>query len=62
MRAIVEHIEDAEDEIKDLTEARKRSIRKSKGNGFDVKILREIPSMTPVTLTRHASCKILGAA
>ena len=42
LRAIVERIEQVEEEIKELTEARKESYLEAKGNGFDVKILREV--------------------
>ena len=39
LRAIVERIEHVEDEIKELTEAKKEIYLEAKGNGFDVKIL-----------------------
>jgi uncharacterized protein (UPF0335 family) len=42
LRAIVERIEQVEDEIKDLTEAKKEIYAEAKGNGFDVKVLREV--------------------
>jgi uncharacterized protein (UPF0335 family) len=42
LKAIVERIEHVEDEIKELTEARKEIYLEAKGNGFDVKILREV--------------------
>jgi uncharacterized protein (UPF0335 family) len=42
LRAIVERIEHVEDEIKELTEAKKEIYFEAKGNGFDVKILREV--------------------
>ena len=42
LRAIVERIEHVEDEIKELTEAKKEIYQEAKGNGFDVKILREV--------------------
>jgi uncharacterized protein (UPF0335 family) len=42
LRAIVERIEHIEDEIKELTEAKKDVFLEAKGNGFDVKILREV--------------------
>jgi uncharacterized protein (UPF0335 family) len=42
LRAIVERIENVEDEIKELTEAKKEIYQEAKGNGFDVKILREV--------------------
>jgi uncharacterized protein (UPF0335 family) len=42
LRTIVERIENIEDEIKELTEAKKEVYIEAKGNGFDVKILREV--------------------
>jgi uncharacterized protein (UPF0335 family) len=42
LRAIVERIENVEAEIKELTEAKKEIYQEAKGNGFDVKILREV--------------------
>ena len=42
LRAIVERIEHVEGEIKELTEAKKEIYMEAKGNGFDVKILREV--------------------
>ena len=42
LRTIVERIENVEQEIKDLTEAKKEIYLEAKGNGFDVKILREV--------------------
>jgi uncharacterized protein (UPF0335 family) len=42
LRAIVERIEHIEEEIKELTEAKKEIYLEAKGNGFDVKILREV--------------------
>ena len=42
LRAIVERIEKVEEEIKDLAEAKKEIYHEAKGNGFDVKILREV--------------------
>jgi uncharacterized protein (UPF0335 family) len=42
LRALVERIEHVEDEIKELTEAKKEIYLEAKGNGFDVKILREV--------------------
>ncbi len=41
LRAIVERIEHVEDEIKELTEAKKEIYAEAKSNGFDVKVLRE---------------------
>jgi uncharacterized protein (UPF0335 family) len=42
LRTLVERIEHVEDEIKELTEAKKEIYLEAKGNGFDVKILREV--------------------
>jgi uncharacterized protein (UPF0335 family) len=42
LRAIVERIENIEVEIKELTEAKKEVYLEAKGNGIDVKILREV--------------------
>jgi uncharacterized protein (UPF0335 family) len=42
LRAIVERIEHVDEEIKELTEAKKEIYLEAKGNGFDVKILREV--------------------
>jgi uncharacterized protein (UPF0335 family) len=42
LRAIVERIEHVDEEIKELTEAKKEIFQEAKGNGFDVKILREV--------------------
>jgi uncharacterized protein (UPF0335 family) len=42
LRAIIERIENVEDEIKELSEAKKEIYLEAKGNGFDVKILREV--------------------
>jgi uncharacterized protein (UPF0335 family) len=42
LRTIVERIEQIEDEIKELTEARTEIYLEAKGNGFDVKVLREV--------------------
>jgi uncharacterized protein (UPF0335 family) len=42
LRAIVERIEHVEEEIKELTEAKKEIYFEAKGNGFDVKVLREV--------------------
>jgi uncharacterized protein (UPF0335 family) len=42
LRAIVERIEHIDEEIKELTEAKKEIYQEAKGNGFDVKILREV--------------------
>ena len=42
LRTIVERIEKVEEEIKELAEAKKEIYQEAKGNGFDVKILREV--------------------
>jgi uncharacterized protein (UPF0335 family) len=42
LRAVVERIEHVEEEIKELTEAKREIYLEAKGNGFDVKILREV--------------------
>jgi uncharacterized protein (UPF0335 family) len=42
LRTIVERIERVEEEIRELTEATKEIYQEAKGNGFDVKILREV--------------------
>jgi uncharacterized protein (UPF0335 family) len=42
LRAIVERIEHIDEEIKELNEGKKEIYQEAKGNGFDVKILREV--------------------
>jgi uncharacterized protein (UPF0335 family) len=42
LRAIVERIEQIDDEIKDLTESKKEIYAEAKSNGFDVTVLREV--------------------
>ena len=42
LRAFVERIERVEEEIKGLMEDKKEIYAEAKGNGFDVKILREV--------------------
>jgi uncharacterized protein (UPF0335 family) len=42
LRTIVERIESIDEEIKELTEAKKEIYLEAKGNGFDVKTLREV--------------------
>ena len=42
LRAVIERIENIEEEIRELTEARKEIYLEAKGNGFDVKIFREV--------------------
>jgi uncharacterized protein (UPF0335 family) len=42
LRGIVERIERVEEEIKELSDARKEIYLEAKDNGFDVKVLREV--------------------
>jgi uncharacterized protein (UPF0335 family) len=42
LSALVERIEQVEEEIRELTEAKKEIYLEAKGNGFDVKVLREV--------------------
>jgi uncharacterized protein (UPF0335 family) len=42
LRAIVERIEQVDDEINDLAEAKREIYAEAKSNGFDVKVLREV--------------------
>jgi uncharacterized protein (UPF0335 family) len=42
LRSIVGRIEHVEEEIRELTEAKKEIYQEAKGNGFDVKVLREL--------------------
>jgi uncharacterized protein (UPF0335 family) len=42
LRAIVERIENIEEEMSELAEAKKDVYLEAKGNGFDVKIVREV--------------------
>lgn len=42
LRAIIERIERIEEEITELSEGKKEIYFEAKGNGFDVKILREV--------------------
>src|SRR5262249_31358538 len=42
LRSIVERIEHVEEELRELAEAKKEIYLEAKGNGFDVKILREV--------------------
>jgi uncharacterized protein (UPF0335 family) len=42
LRTIVERIEQVEEEIKELSEARKEIYLEAKDNGFDLKVLREV--------------------
>jgi uncharacterized protein (UPF0335 family) len=41
-RCIIERIEHLEDEIKELSEAKKEIYLEAKSNGFDVRIIREV--------------------
>ena len=42
LRALVERIEHVEEEISELAESKRELYAEAKGNGFDVKILREV--------------------
>ncbi len=42
IRSFVERIEQIESELKDLNEAKKEIFAEAKGEGFDVKVLKEI--------------------
>lgn len=42
LRTIVERIENVDEEIRELTEAKKEIFQEAKGNGYDVKVLREV--------------------
>jgi uncharacterized protein (UPF0335 family) len=42
LRTIVERIEQVEEEIRELAEAKKEIYLEAKGNGFDIKVLREV--------------------
>jgi uncharacterized protein (UPF0335 family) len=42
IRSFVERIEQIETELKELTEAKKEMFSEAKGEGFDVKVLKEI--------------------
>jgi len=42
LEAVVERIERIEEEIRELAEGKKEIYQEAKGNGFDVKILREV--------------------
>jgi len=42
LRTIVERIEHVEEEIRDLSEAKKEIFLEAKGAGFDLKVLREV--------------------
>src|SRR6516165_5275210 len=64
LRAIVERIEHVEEEIKELTDAKKEIYLEAKSNGFDVKIIREVirlPNRTPRSATHwRRSLKNIG--
>ncbi len=42
LRTIIERIENVEEEIKELAEAKKEIYLEAKSNGFDVKVIREV--------------------
>jgi uncharacterized protein (UPF0335 family) len=42
LRTIVERIEHIDEEIKELNEGKREIFAEAKGNGFDVKVLREV--------------------
>jgi uncharacterized protein (UPF0335 family) len=42
LRAIVERIEHIDEEIKELNEAKREVYAEAKGNGYDVKVVREV--------------------
>jgi uncharacterized protein (UPF0335 family) len=42
IRSFIERVEQIESELKDLTEAKKEVFSEAKGEGFDVKVLKEI--------------------
>jgi uncharacterized protein (UPF0335 family) len=42
LRTIVERIENIEEEIRELNEAKREIFAEAKSNGFDVKVLREV--------------------
>jgi uncharacterized protein (UPF0335 family) len=42
LRTIVERIEQVEEEIKELNEAKREIYAEAKSNGFDVKIIRQV--------------------
>jgi uncharacterized protein (UPF0335 family) len=42
LRSIVERLERIEDEIKELTEAKKEIFLEAKSNGFEIRIVREV--------------------
>jgi uncharacterized protein (UPF0335 family) len=42
LRSIVERVEHVDEEIRVLTEAKKEIFQEAKGNGFDVKVIREV--------------------
>ena len=42
LRTIIERIERVDEEIRELTEGKKEIFQEAKGNGFDVKVIREV--------------------
>jgi uncharacterized protein (UPF0335 family) len=42
LRTIVERIEKIEEEIRELNEGKREIFQEAKGNGFDIKVIREI--------------------
>jgi uncharacterized protein (UPF0335 family) len=42
LRTIVERIEKIEEEIKELNEGKREIFQEAKGNGFDIKVIRQI--------------------
>jgi uncharacterized protein (UPF0335 family) len=55
IRSFVERIEQIETEIKDLNEAKKEVFSEAKGEGFDVKILKEIVKLRKQDQDEHDS-------
>ena len=55
IRSFVERIEQIETEIKDLNEAKKEVFSEAKGEGFDVKILKEIIKLRKQDQDEHES-------
>ena len=55
IRSFVERIEQIENEIKDLNEAKKEVFSEAKGEGFDVKILKEIIKLRKQDQDEHES-------
>jgi uncharacterized protein (UPF0335 family) len=57
IRSLVERIEQLEAEIRELTEGKKEVFAEAKGEGFDVKVLREISSSVSRTRASATSTK-----